>query len=57
MVRDTTLLSHQELYGGQGGFFWSSKFDKALIGFFDCLKQLMEHITNERDTSFSFPYK
>ena len=45
-----------ELYGGQGGFFWSNKFDKALIGFFDCLKQLIEFI-KQKDSSFQFPYE
>eukprot|EP01080_Neovahlkampfia_damariscottae_P010825 gene10825-3443_t len=45
-----------ELYGGQGGFFWSSKFDKALIGYFDCLKQLIEFV-KQKDSSFLFPYE
>jgi hypothetical protein len=43
-------------FGGTGGLWWQSRFDKAMIGFLDCIKQLGEEATKE-DPSFQLPYK
>ena len=36
-----------ELYGGHGGLFWQSKFDKAQIAFMACIKELTEHCQSQ----------
>eukprot|EP00761_Pharyngomonas_kirbyi_P003007 gb/GECH01003011.1/.p1 GENE.gb/GECH01003011.1/~~gb/GECH01003011.1/.p1 ORF type:complete len:377 (+),score=122.20 gb/GECH01003011.1/:1-1131(+) len=46
-----------ELYGGgaNSGFFWQSRFDKAMVGFLTCLKEIGEE-AEKRDSSFKLPY-
>jgi beclin len=43
------------LFGGQGGMWWNSRFDKAITGLLGCLKELIM-IVEKEDSSFVFPY-
>lgn len=45
-----------ELYGGGGALFWSSRFDKAMVSFLQCIKELADDIA-KKDASFELPYK
>jgi beclin 1 len=35
-----------EFFGGNGGYFWSLKFDKAMSGFYACLSEVVEKLPN-----------
>jgi hypothetical protein len=45
-----------ELYGGGGGLFWASRFDKAMVGFLQCLKEFADYAV-QQDSTFELPYK
>ncbi|KAL0476253.1 vacuolar protein sorting protein VPS30 [Acrasis kona] len=51
--------STYELYGGGGGgggLFWAGRFDKAMVFFLQCIKELSEHIAKS-DPTFTLPYR
>jgi len=47
-----------DLFGGgsNGGLFWQSKFDKAMVAFLHCLKEIGS-FAEKQDTYFELPYK
>ncbi|KAG2388874.1 hypothetical protein C9374_000313 [Naegleria lovaniensis] len=47
-----------DLFGGgsNGGLFWQSKFDKAMVAFLYCLKEIGT-FAEKQDTYFELPYK
>ncbi|KAL9645675.1 hypothetical protein ABK040_003408 [Willaertia magna] len=47
-----------DLFGGGsiGGLFWQSKFDKAMVAFLHCLKELGT-FAEKQDAEFELPYK
>ncbi|EFC50725.1 autophagy protein 6 [Naegleria gruberi] len=47
-----------DLFGGgsNGGLFWQSKFDKAMVAFLHCLKEIGT-FAEKQDTYFELPYK
>ncbi len=53
-ISNNTLM---ELSGGSGGLFWQSKFEKAMIAFLFCVKELGDYIHSQWDAQFEFPYK
>jgi beclin 1 len=54
LVGDST--TSYELYGGGGGLFWASRFDKAMVAFLHCMKEYAEYLV-QQDASFELPYK
>lgn len=46
-----------DLYGGGGGLFWQSKFDKAMLGFLHCLKEMGDYAAVQSGNKFELPYR